>query len=368
MLFILFYAGFFVYSVEEMERKYRELEKKLLDKDIIADKNLYAEITREFDSVQKILNGQKKIIELEKEIEEFNELLDAEKDGSTREEIQGEIENLRERIEDSKRRIVIALTPPDPLSGKNIIMEIRAGTGGDEAALFASDLFRMYSRYCEKRRWKAEILSSHEIGVGGYKEIIFSISGKDVYQRLRFEMGVHRVQRIPVTESGGRIHTSAVTVAVLPEAEETDIEISPDDLRIDVFRASGHGGQHVNTTDSAVRITHLPSGLVVTCQDEKSQHKNKEKALKVLRARLFELEDRKRKQKEAKERKNQVGSGDRSERIRTYNFPQNRLTDHRIGLTLYKLDLIMEGEIDEILDSLIEADARKRLGNIGVSV
>jgi peptide chain release factor 1 len=357
-----------VYTLEEMEKKYRELEKKLLDNDVISDKNRYAEITREFGNIQKILSEQKRIVVLEKEIEEYGELLEGEKDDGVREDIQREIEELKEKINSSKGKVLMALTPPDPLSGKNIIMEIRAGTGGDEAALFASDLFRMYSRYCEGRRWKAEILSSHEIGVGGYKEIIFSISGKDVYQRLRFEMGVHRVQRIPVTESGGRIHTSAVTVAVLPEAEETDIDISSDDLRIDVYRASGHGGQHVNTTDSAVRITHLPSGLVVTCQDEKSQHKNKDKALKVLRARLFEFEDRKRKQKEAKERKSQVGSGDRSERIRTYNFPQNRLTDHRIGLTLYKLDLIMGGSIDEILDALNEADAKKRLENIGVSI
>ena len=354
--------GMSVYTLKEMEQKYRELEKKLLDSEIISDKNRYAEITREFDSIQKILNEQKRIVELEKEIEEYQGLLEDEMEDSERKEIYTEIEQLKERVSSAKQKILVAITPTDPLSGKNIIMEIRAGTGGDEAAIFASDLFRMYSRYCERRRWRIEVLSSHEIGVGGYKEIIFSISGKDVYQRLRVEMGVHRVQRVPVTESGGRIHTSAVTVAVLPEAEETDIEISSDDLRIDVFRASGHGGQHVNTTDSAVRITHMPSGLVVTCQDEKSQHKNKERALKVLRARLFELEDRKRREKEARERKSQVGTGDRSERIRTYNFPQNRVTDHRIGLTLYKLDLIMGGEIEEILDSLNETDAKKRLG------
>ena len=369
---VVFYEGVIeeraVYTLEEMEKKYGELEKKLLDNRIISDKKRYAEITKEFDSVHKILSEQKRIARLEQEIEEYRLLLDEEVDEVSRGEIHNEIEQLKENVDRSKRKILVALTPPDPLSGKNIIMEIRAGTGGDEAAIFASDLFRMYSRYCERQRWGVEVLSSHEIGVGGYKEIIYSISGKDVYHCLRFERGVHRVQRIPVTESGGRIHTSAVTVAVLPEAEETDIEISTDDLRVDVYRASGHGGQHVNTTDSAVRITHLPSGLVVTCQDEKSQHKNKERALKVLRARLFELEERKRKEEEARERKSQVGSGDRSERIRTYNFPQNRVTDHRINLTLYKLDLIMDGEIDEILESLNEADAEKRLRSLGVSI
>jgi peptide chain release factor 1 len=351
-----------------MEQKYKELEKRLLERDIISDKNRYAELTREFDNIQKILQEQRKVNEIEKEIEEFQDLFDEESDESTKEEIQREIALLKDERELLKKNIMVSLIPEDPLSGKNIIMEIRAGTGGDEAALFASDLFRMYSRYCERMKWKVEALSSHEIGVGGFKEIIFSIYGKNVYQKLRFEMGVHRVQRIPITESSGRIHTSAVTVAVLPEAEETDIEISQDDLRIDVFRASGHGGQHVNTTDSAVRITHLPSGLVVTCQDEKSQHKNKDKALKVLRARLFELEERKRKEAEAAERRNQVGSGDRSERIRTYNFPQNRVTDHRIGLTLYKLDLIMNGEMEEIIDTLNVEDAKMRLQNTGVNM
>jgi peptide chain release factor 1 len=357
-----------LYTLKEMEQKYRELENKLLDKDIIANKNRYTELTKEFGNIQKILYEQRKIDKIDMEIEEYQDLLEEESDGATKEEIQSEIASLKQKREELKKKIMIALIPEDPLSGKNIIMEIRAGTGGDEAALFASDLFRMYSRYCERMRWKVELLSSHETGVGGFKEIIFSISGNDVYQHLRFEMGVHRVQRIPVTESGGRIHTSTVTVAVLPEAEETDIEISHDDLRIDVFRSRGHGGQSVNTTDSAVRITHLPSGLVVTCQDEKSQHKNKERALKVLRARLFELEERKRKEAEAEERRNQVGSGDRSERIRTYNFPQNRMTDHRIGLTLYKLDFIMDGEIGEIIEALNLEDAKIRLQKIGMNM
>jgi peptide chain release factor 1 len=244
------------------------------------------------------------------------------------------------------------LIPKDPLDFKNIIMEIRAGTGGDEAALFAADLFRMYSKFAELKKWKIEILSSNEIGLGGFKEIIFSIVGKNVYENLRYESGVHRVQRVPETESGGRVHTSAVTVAVLPEAEETDIEIDQEDLKIDVYRSSGPGGQSVNTTDSAVRVTHIPTGLVVTCQDEKSQIKNKAKAIRVLRARLYEMEEEKKQKERAEARKNQVGSGDRSERIRTYNFPQNRLTDHRIGLTLYKLDSITEGSMTEVIEAL----------------
>lgn len=238
------------------------------------------------------------------------------------------------------------------MEGKNIIMEIRAGTGGDEAALFAADLFTMYSRYAESKRWKIEIISGHETGIGGFKEIIYSISGKNVFGTLRWESGAHRVQRVPETESGGRIHTSAVTVAVLPEAEETDIEIRPEDLKVDVMRSSGPGGQSVNTTDSAVRLTHLPTGLVVTCQDEKSQIKNRAKALRVLRSRLYELEEEKKARERADNRKTQVGSGDRSERIRTYNFPQNRITDHRINLTLYKLDLVMAGELEEVIDAL----------------
>jgi peptide chain release factor 1 len=349
-----------VYNLRELEEKYRVLEKEMLNPETTADKNRYTELTREFNHISKILGDERKLREIEEDIREYSEMQNS-ADDDMKEEITQELTQLREEKETVQRRILLALLPHNPLDRKNIIMEIRAGTGGDEAALFAADLFRMYSRYCERSSWKIEILSSNEIGVGGFREITFSIVGKGVYSKLKFEKGVHRVQRIPVTESGGRIHTSAVTVAVLPEPEGTEIQIANEDLRIDVYRARGHGGQHVNTTDSAVRITHLPTGVVVTCQDEKSQLKNKEKALKVLRARLFEQAETERKNVEAADRKNQVGSGDRSERIRTYNFPQNRVTDHRIGLTLYKLELVMDGDLSEFIEALIESEAHEGL-------
>ena len=272
-----------------------------------------------------------------------------------------ELSELEKEREEAEKQCKMLLIPPDPLDGKNIIMEIRAGTGGDEAALFAADLFRMYTHYAETKRWKLEVMSSNETGLGGIKEIVVSISGKDVYGSLRYESGVHRVQRVPETESGGRIHTSAVTVAVLPEAEETDIEIRQEDLKIDVMRAGGPGGQCVNTTDSAVRITHIPTGIVVIQQDEKSQIKNKAKALRVLRARLYDMEEAKKQKERAEARKSQVGSGDRSERIRTYNFPQNRLTDHRINLTLYKLEQVMNGDLEEVIEALKIASGEEAL-------
>jgi len=346
-------------TLEEIEQKYRDIEKQLSDPLVIADKERYAKLSREFNQISRLVDEAKKLREIEREIKEYREFYKNTDDKNFREEINREIEILKEKYENVKQKYLLMLLPPDPMSGKNIIMEIRAGTGGEEAALFTADLFRMYSRFCERKKWKVEVLSSNETGIGGFKEIIFNIFGKEVYQYLKFEMGVHRVQRIPVTESGGRIHTSAVTVAVLPEAEETDVIISPKDLRVDVFRSTGHGGQSVNTTDSAVRITHLPTGLVVTCQDEKSQHKNKERAMKVLRARLFEIVERERKEAEDRERRNQVGSGDRSERIRTYNFPQNRVTDHRIGLTLYKLETVLEGELDELIRALRIEEVKK---------
>ena len=281
-----------------------------------------------------------------------NENLAREEDEELAAMAKEEIPLLKEQIEQCEKRCKMLLIPPDPLEGKNIIMEIRAGTGGEEAALFASDLYRMYSYYAESMHWKIEEIDSNPTELGGYKEIILSINGKDVYGSLRWESGVHRVQRVPETESGGRIHTSAVTVAVLPEAEETEVDIRQEDLRIDVMRAGGPGGQCVNTTESAVRITHIPTGLVVICQNQKSQLQNRVEAMRVLRSRLYDLEAGKKAKERAEERKSQVGSGDRSERIRTYNFPQNRLTDHRINLTLYKLDLIMEGQLQDVIEAL----------------
>ena len=272
-----------------------------------------------------------------------------------------EIDTLQEAQERLEEELQVLLLPQDPNDEKNVIVEIRSGTGGEEAALFAAVLFRMYSRYAEEKRWKVDVLSSNATELGGFKEVIFMIEGQGAYSRLKFESGVHRVQRIPATEAGGRIHTSTATVAVLPEAEDVEVQIEPGDLKIDVYRSSGPGGQSVNTTDSAVRITHLPTGLVVACQDEKSQHKNKEKALKILRARLFEQMQEEALAEQAAVRRSQVGTGERSERIRTYNFPQGRVTDHRIGLTLYKIDLIVDGELDEIIDALITADQVEKL-------
>jgi peptide chain release factor 1 len=276
-----------------------------------------------------------------------------------------ELEELALRLPEIERELTLLLLPNDPLDEKNIVMEIRAGTGGDEAALFAGDLFRMYSRYAERLGWKLEILSSNAPDMGGFKEVIFSISGERVYSRLKFESGTHRVQRVPTTEAQGRIHTSAITVAVLPEADEVDMVIKPEDVRIDVYRSSGHGGQSVNTTDSAVRITHLPTGMIVTCQDEKSQLKNRVKAMKVMRSRLLDLEIQKRQDAESAQRREQVGSGDRSGRIRTYNYPQNRVTDHRIGLTLYHLQRVLEGELDDVVGALVADEQKRRLERAG---
>ena len=294
-------------------------------------------------------------------------MLDLEDDKEMKEMLQEELKELTEKEELAKKELQIMLLPKDPNDDKNVFVEIRGGTGGEEAALFAADLFRMYTRYAESKRWKVEVMSSNETDIGGFKEIVFMITGFGAYSRLKYESGVHRVQRVPDTEASGRIHTSATTVAVLPEVEEVDIEINQNDLRIDVYRSSGHGGQSVNTTDSAIRITHLPTGLVVTCQDEKSQLKNKEKAMKVLRARLYEKAEAERSASIAADRKSQVGSGDRSERIRTYNFPQGRVTDHRIGLTLYKLDAFMNGDIDEVINALITADQAEKMQNMGNS-
>jgi len=307
---------------------------------------------RERSRLGAILEAHAVYSRLQGEMADAKAMTKDETDPDLRQMAREELGTLETAFAESEKRLNELLVPHDPLDDKNTIMEIRAGTGGDEAALFASDLYRMYSRFADEKRWKLEVMSTSETGLGGFKEIIFSISGEGAFGKLRWESGVHRVQRVPSTEASGRIHTSAVTVAVLPEAEETEVEIRPEDLRVDVMRAGGPGGQCVNTTDSAVRLTHLPTGLVVHCQDEKSQIKNKAKAMRILRARIYDLEEEKKNAERAADRKSQIGSGDRSERIRTYNFPQNRVTDHRIDVTLYKLDLFMQGDMDEIVQGL----------------
>ncbi len=335
-----------------VEQRFVELERQLSDPAVIGQREAYQRTVREHADLGKIVPVFRRYQETVARIAESRELLndgDAEICGLAREDL-AVLTAEQARLEEELR---LLLLPKDPSDDKNVILEIRAGTGGDEAALFASDLFRMYGRYAEGRGWRVEILSQHLTGVGGLKEIIAMIQGKGAYSVLKYESGTHRVQRVPVTETQGRIHTSAVTVAVLPEAEEVEVEINPNDLRIDVYRSAGPGGQSVNTTDSAVRVTHLPTGLVVTCQDEKSQLKNKNKALKVLRARLLDIKTQEQERQRSEERKSQVGTGDRSGRIRTYNFPQSRVTDHRIGLTLYKLEAVMQGALQELIDGLI---------------
>lgn len=338
-------------KLDEFKGQLEELDSKLSDPNVMKDMSAYKNLMQERSRLVPIVEELTSLKDLMEELKD-NEALSKESDPEIAEMAKEEIPLLKERIEQTQKHCKMLLVPPDPMEGKNIIMEIRAGTGGEEAALFAADLYRMYSYYAESMHWKLEEISSNATELGGYKEVIVSISGKDVYGSLRWESGVHRVQRVPETESGGRIHTSAVTVAVLPEAEETEVEIRQEDLRIDVMRAGGPGGQCVNTTESAVRITHIPTGLVVICQNQKSQLQNKAEAMRVLRSRLYDLEAGRKAKERAEERKSQVGSGDRSERIRTYNFPQNRLTDHRINLTLYKLDLIMEGHLEDVVEAL----------------
>jgi peptide chain release factor 1 len=346
--------------LDSLVARYRELDQLIQDPALAKDQNRYRDIMREHSQLSELVSANDERNRLAAEIRDAEALIQAEKDPEMKEMAKEELQELSVRLSEVEDRIKFLLIPKDPLDEKNIIMEIRGGAGGDEAALFASDLYRMYARFAEAKNWKMEVMSSSETELGGLKEIVFSISGKNVYENLRYESGVHRVQRVPATEASGRIHTSTVTVAVLPEAEETEIDIRQDDLRIDVMRAGGPGGQCVNTTDSAVRITHIPSGIVVHCQDEKSQIKNKAKAMRILRARLYEAEDERNRAERAEARKSQVGSGDRSERIRTYNFPQNRLTDHRINLTLYKLDLVMQGDVAELFDAL-KLTAREEL-------
>jgi len=338
-------------KLHEVENRYQELERLLSDPKILGNPKELPKFARERAELAKLVETYRVYKRVNEEIQTSQELL-AETDEEMRELAKAELHSLREKQAALEQEMKLLLLPKDPRDDKNIFLEIRAGTGGEEAALFAAQLFRMYAKYAEANRWRVEVVSENPTGLGGVREIIALVEGKGVFSRLKYESGAHRVQRVPVTESSGRIHTSAVTVAVLPEADEVEIEINPNDLRIDVYRSSGPGGQSVNTTDSAVRITHIPTGMVVTCQDEKSQHKNKAKALKVLRARLLDqmLEEQQNEISEA--RKNQVGSGDRSERVRTYNFPQNRVTDHRIGLTLYRLDSFLEGNVGEIIDAL----------------
>jgi peptide chain release factor 1 len=348
--------------LDAMLRRYEEVRRLIEDPQLVRDQNKYRETMKEYNRLSAVAETSAEIGELTEQLEGAKLMVQDEKDPAMKELAREELRDLETRLAGAGDRLKFLLIPRDPLDEKNIIMEIRAGTGGDEAALFAADLYRMYARFAETRGWKFEIMNSSETELGGFKEIVFSINGGNVYENLRYESGVHRVQRVPATEASGRIHTSAVTVAVLPEADETEIDIRPEDLRIDVMRAGGPGGQCVNTTDSAVRITHLPTGVTVHCQDEKSQIKNKAKAMRILRARVYEMEAARAASERAEARKSQVGSGDRSERIRTYNFPQNRLTDHRINLTLYKLDLIMQGDVAELFDAL-KLSAREELLN-----
>ncbi|HHY60949.1 MAG TPA: peptide chain release factor 1 [Clostridia bacterium] len=351
-------------KLQAIEDKYEELSRLLSDPEVIANPAEYQKHAKAHAALEDIVTAFREYKQVLEDLKGAREILEEEQDKDLKELAAQEVEELTGRKEELEHRLKILLLPKDPNDDKNVIMEIRAGTGGEEAALFAGDLFRMYSRYVERRNWKLEVLSQNPTDIGGYKEIIFQVSGQGAYSCLKFESGVHRVQRVPVTEAQGRIHTSAATVAVLPEAEEVDVEIDPNDLRIDVFCSSGPGGQSVNTTQSAVRITHLPTGIVVSCQDEKSQHKNKDKAMKILRARLLDLAIAKQQGELREARKSMIGTGDRSERIRTYNFPQNRVTDHRIGLTLHKLDAVMDGDLGEIIEALVTSEQAEKLKNL----
>ncbi|MBN1481856.1 peptide chain release factor 1 [candidate division KSB1 bacterium] len=348
-------------KLANIERRYAEIEKQLSDPTVMQKQNLYRELTREEAELSKIVDATRKFKKLIADIHSAQQVLADESDPDMRELAEAELEELDEKKLLLEEKLKVLLIPKDPQDARNAIIEIRAGTGGDEAGLFAGDLYRMYQYYAEKNNWKIDVISSNPQGIGGFREIIFNITGDEVYGSMKFEAGVHRVQRVPTTEASGRIHTSAASVAVLPEAEEIDVDIDPNDLRIDVYRSSGPGGQSVNTTDSAVRITHLPTGLVVTCQDEKSQHKNRAKALKVLRARLYDKALEAEQAKLTAERRSMVSTGDRSAKIRTYNYPQGRVTDHRIGLTAYRLEEIMQGDLDDFTEKLKLADRAEKL-------
>jgi peptide chain release factor 1 len=341
---------------EQILKKFDDLSKSLADESVWKDQKKYRETAKARADLEEVVHAIRRLEKVMKDIEGDRVVVESDADPELVDMAKHEIAELEEEQEKLEKEIKILLVPKDPNDAKNTIIEIRAGTGGEEATLFSADLLRMYTRFAEARGWRVELLSQNETGLGGFKEVIFLVSGEAAFGTLKYESGVHRVQRVPVTESSGRIHTSAVSVAVLPEAEEVDVDVDPKDIRLDVFRSSGPGGQSVNTTDSAVRLTHIPTGLVVTCQDEKSQHKNREKAMKVLRARLYDRAKKEQDEKLAKERKSQIGSGDRSAKIRTYNYPQQRVTDHRINLTLHRLTEILGGELDTLIDALAEAN------------
>lgn len=353
-------------KLQSVEHRYEEISNKLGEPDILNNQAEYKSLMKEFNDLGEVVSKFRDFKKVDKEIVENKEMLDSNNDKEFSQMVREELESLEQKKQDLEQEIKLLLLPKDPNDEKSVIVEIRAGAGGDEAALFAGVLFRMYSKYAETNRWKVEMIDSNATEIGGFKEVVFLIQAKGVYSKLKFESGVHRVQRVPTTESSGRIHTSTVTVAVLPEVEDVEVEINTSDLRIDTYRAGGAGGQHINKTDSAVRITHIPSGIVVACQDERSQHKNKDKAMKVLRAKLYEESLKNQESEVADSRKSQVGTGDRSERIRTYNYPQGRITDHRIGLTLYKLEEILGGCIDEVVDALVMEEQAKKMADSGV--
>ena len=351
-------------KLEDLVKRLDEVMQELSEPDVVSDQNRFRNLMKEQNELAPIVEKYKEYKEAKQTIEDSVEMLEEEHDEEMRELLKEELSEAKKNVEQYEEELKVLLLPKDPNDDKNVIVEIRAGAGGDEAALFAAEIYRMYKNYAESKRWKTEFIDVNENGIGGFKEVSFMINGQGAYSRLKYESGVHRVQRIPATESGGRIHTSTITVAIMPEAEEVDVEIDMNDCKFDVFRASGNGGQCVNTTDSAVRLTHIPTGIVISCQDEKSQLKNKDKALKVLRARLYELELQKKQDAESAARRSQVGTGDRSEKIRTYNFPQGRVTDHRIKFTSHRLDEIMNGNLDEIIDNCIAADQAAKLSNM----
>lgn len=350
-------------KLASIEERYEELNKEVIDPEVISNSEKWQKLMIEHADIESIVFKYREYIQTRSELEDAQEMLREKLEDDMHELVKEEIKELEEHLSNVDEELRVLLIPTDPNDHKNVIVEIRGGAGGDEAALFSGVLYRMYSRYAERKGWKTEIMSTNEIGIGGFKEVIFMIKGKGAYSRLKYESGVHRVQRVPETESSGRIHTSTSTVAVLPEAEDVDIDLHANELKIDTYRASGAGGQHVNTTDSAIRITHIPTGLVVSCQDEKSQTKNKAQAMKILKTRLYDKMQSDQAAEIAEERKIQVGTGDRSERIRTYNFPQGRVTDHRINVTLHKLGNFVDGDLDEMIDALITSDQAKKLGS-----